>query len=224
MNDYKAFLKWAGGKTKVVPYIKEFLKQGNRLVEPFVGSGALFLNTDYDDYLLCDINADLINLYNHLKTNPDILIKKTRELFVSKNNNEDKFYDIRKEFNSLPIGDIRKSAIFIYLNKHAFNGLCRYNSKGHFNVPFGRYKNPLMPEDKMISFHMKSQKATFKCQDFNITFKEIKSGDIVYCDPPYVPISASSNFTSYSSGGFDYREQIELAENCEGKARKISNV
>ena len=97
---------------------------------------------------------------------------------------------------------------------------CRYNSKGHFNVPFGRYKNPLMPEDKMISFHMKSQKQPSNVRTLISHSKKLNLRDIVYCDPPYVPISVSSNFTLSSSGGFDYREQIELAENCEGKGKK----
>ena len=101
------------------------------------------------------------------------------------------------------------------MNKHAFNGLCRYNSKGFFNVPFGRYKNPKCPEDKMRDFADKSQKAEFKCQDFNVTFNEITPGDIVYCDPPYVPLSITSSFTSYSKNDFNIKDQEDLARNAE---------
>ena len=211
----KAFLKWAGGKSKISPIIKSHFNEGKRLVEPFVGSGALFLNTNFEEYLLCDTNIDLINLYNNLKNCPEDLITKTKELFTIKNNTEKQFYILRDRFNSLNPEEIEKSALFVYLNKHAFNGLCRYNSKGFFNVPYGRYKNPSFPEDKMYDFAHKSQRATFKCQDFKITFNETKKGDIVYCDPPYVPLSATSSFTSYSKNNFDLMEQEQLAKYAE---------
>ena len=211
----KAFLKWAGGKSKISSNIKFHFKEGKRLVEPFVGSGALFLNTSFEKYLLCDTNVDLINLYNNLKKFPEELISKTKDLFVKVNNKEDQFYILREKFNSLKSSDINKSALFIYLNKHAFNGLCRYNSRGLFNVPFGRYKNPECPEEKMHNFAHKSQNTIFKCQDFNITFNEVQQGDIVYCDPPYIPLSATSSFTSYAKNDFNMSNQEQLAKNAE---------
>lgn len=208
----KAFLKWAGGKSRISSEIKFHFKEGSRLVEPFVGSGALFLNTSFENYLLCDTNSDLINLYKNLKNFPDKLISKTKKMFSKKNNSEDQFYINRERFNLLNSEDLEKSALFIYLNKHAFNGLCRYNSRGYFNVPFGKYKNPEFPEIKMYNFADKSQKAIFKCQDFTKTFAEIKDDDIVYCDPPYVPLSATSNFTSYSKNDFNFKDQEQLAK------------
>ena len=211
----RSFLKWAGGKSKLSANIKYHFREGKRLVEPFVGSGALFLNTSFEEYLLCDTNPDLINLYNNLKKYPEDLVHKTKKLFTKENNTEDQFYILRDRFNSLKTSDINKSALFIYLNKHAFNGLCRYNSKGIFNVPFGRYNNPQCPEDKMYNFSHKSQKAIFKCQDFNITFDEISKGDIVYCDPPYVPLSDTSSFTSYAKNDFNFQHQEELANHAE---------
>lgn len=221
----KAFLKWAGGKSRIAKEIKFHFKNRNRLVEPFVGSGALFLNTSFNKYLLCDTNADLINLYKNLKNFPDKLTAKTKEMFTKKNNTEDQFYIFREKFNNLKSTDLEKSALFIYLNKHAFNGLCRYNSKGLFNVPYGRYKNPEFPEIKMYNFADKSQKAIFKCQDFTKTFSEIKNDDVVYCDPPYVPLSSTSNFTSYSKNDFNLIEQAKLAECAEDlKSRQIQCV
>ena len=211
----KAFLKWAGGKSRISNDIMSHFTEGDRLVEPFVGSGAIFLNSSFDNYLLCDSNIDLINLYNNLKYFPEVLIQETKNLFMNVNNTEENFYFFRKKFNTLESKDIKKSALFVYLNKHAFNGLCRYNSKGFFNVPFGRYKNPKCPEDKMRDFADKSQKAEFKCQDFNVTFNEITPGDIVYCDPPYVPLSITSSFTSYSKNDFNIKEQKRLARNAE---------
>ena len=138
----------------------------------------------------------------------------------TKNNNEEQFYIFRDKFNSLQSTDLEKSSLFIYLNKHAFNGLCRYNSKGFFNVPFGKYKNPEFPEIKMYNFADKSERAVFKCQDFISTFNEIKRNDIVYCDPPYVPLSITSNFTSYSKKDFNLRDQEQLAKCAESLKSK----
>ena len=184
------------------------------MVEPFLGSAALFLNTSFKKYLLCDTNLDLINLYNNLKNNPENLLSETKKLFTKYNNTEEQFYILRNKFNLLKQKDLEKSALFIYLNKHAFNGLCRYNAKGIFNVPYGRYKSPEFPKEKMYNFAHKSQNAVFKWQDFNITFAEARKGDIFYCDPPYVPLSATSSFTSYASNKFRLKDQELLANNA----------
>lgn len=104
-----------------------------------------------------------------------------------------------------------KSALFIYLNRHCFNGLCRYNSKGGFNVPFGTYKNPGFPENEMRAFFIKSRTAKFKVLDFKEAMNSAVVGDVVYCDPPYVPLSLTSNFTDYAVGGFGLHKQEELA-------------
>ena len=121
---------------------------------------------------------------------------------------------MREQFNALDLKDIKKSALFIYLNKHAFNGLCRYNRKGFFNVPFGRYKAPKCPVEQMRAFSGKAKFATFKCQDFERTFKETLKGDVIYCDPPYVPLSITSSFTSYSKDDFDLEDQNRLAKSA----------
>ena len=210
----KAFLKWAGGKTRIALEIRNYFKSGKRLVEPFVGSGALFLNTCFDEYLLCDTNGDLIGLYNNLKTNSSELIDMTASFFSKTYNTEAKFYELREEFNSLSSNDIKKSAIFVYLNRHAFNGLCRYNRKGLFNVPYGRYKKPRFPVEEMQQFATKAQLATFRCQDFETTFKEIEREDIIYCDPPYVPLSGTASFTAYAKNIFSLEDQARLAKNA----------
>ena len=142
------------------------------------------------------------------------LIEKTDALFSPENNTETKFYELREQFNALDLKDIKKSALFIYLNKHAFNGLCRYNRKGFFNVPFGRYKAPKCPVEQMRAFSVKAKFATFKCQDFERTFKETLKGDVIYCDPPYVPLSITSSFTSYSKDDFDMGDQSRLAKSA----------
>jgi DNA adenine methylase len=207
----KPFLKWAGSKYKIIDKITKSLPDGNRLVEPFVGSGAVFLNTNYNNYLVSDSNADLINLYDCIKKYGIDFIAYSKYLFSSENNQEEFFYALRKEFNETKDLE-RKSAIFVYLNRHCFNGLCRYNNKGQFNVPFGRYNNPFFPEKEMLNFHDKSQLVEFKVSDFMDTMKDAKAGDVVYCDPPYAPLSKTSNFTSYTKGDFTLQHQQDLSD------------
>lgn len=223
----KPFLKWAGGKHRLVERIKSKLPDGNRLIEPFVGSGAVFLNTDYSQNLLTDSNRDLINLYTFLQKEGAGFISYCKELFVPENNIEVVFYEFREEFNTTT--DLRrKAALFIYLNRHCFNGLCRYNSKGIFNVPYGRYTKPKLQEEEMFYFYEKAKHAIFKVADFREVMSEAKAGDVVYCDPPYVPLSATSSFTSYAKEGFGLEEQHALADKAKelqkrGVAVVISN-
>ena len=219
------FLKWAGGKRKLVEVIAKSLAGGDRLVEPFVGSGAVFMGTNYKKYLLCDTNADLIGLFNNLKNNTEKLLAETEILFSGKYKTEEAFYELRERFNTLEAEDIKKSALFVYLNKHAFNGLCRYNNKGYFNVPFGKYTNPQLPNKEMLLFAKKAQIAEFKCLDFKETFKLVKKGDVVYADPPYVPISATSSFTTYAKENFKLEAQNALADEAnKAKANGIRVV
>ncbi len=214
----KPFLKWAGGKYRVLPHILAALPDGKRLIEPFVGSGALFLNTGFKKYQLADANVDLINLYRHLQAEGESFIRYSQSLFVPENNNEEAFYRLRAEFNATA-DSRRKSALFVYLNRHCFNGLCRYNGKGEYNVPFGRYKAPAFPVKEMAAFHDKARHATFEVADFRTTMERARRGDVVYCDPPYVPLTATSNFTAYAAGGFGMEEQQALADMAE-KLRK----
>ena len=167
----------------------------------FVGSGAVFLNLDYPGYLLCDNNADLINLFQVLKEEGETFVKYCRDYFTPASNREEEYYRFRSEFNRTG-NKKQKAALFLYLNRHGYNGLCRYNSSGEFNTPFGRYVKPYFPEKEMLYFARKAQKATFACRDFRNTMAKAKPGDAVYCDPPYVPLSGTANFTEYSSGGF----------------------
>ena len=137
----RPFLKWAGNKYRIIDQIRRKLPQGKRLIEPFVGSAAVFLNTDYERYLLTDTNADLIELYKLLKKEGKDFIEYSNSFFTDKNNNEEHYYNYREVFNTTDDCAL-KSALFIYMNRHGYNGLCRYNSQGKFNVPFGSYKKP----------------------------------------------------------------------------------
>lgn len=216
----KPFLKWAGSKTKLISALRPYLPQGNhRYVEPFVGSGAVFLNTNYSKNVLCDSNADLISLYGFLKTRKLDFIRGCKELFSDENNTEDKYYAFREEFNKSKPSE-RRAALFVYLNRHCYNGLCRYNSSGQFNTPFGKYDGPYFPEIEMLDFADRLINVELKLQDFRQTFADVIKGDVVYCDPPYVPLNDTANFTSYSTGGFSMADQKELAELLGAATRK----
>lgn len=207
----RSFLKWAGGKFRLVEQINQRLPEGKRLVEPFAGAGSVFLNSNFETYWLNDINADLINLFKIVKKSPLKFIKDAKKYFQDEYNNEETYYRLRAEFNESDDKYFR-SLVFLYMNRYGFNGLCRYNKSGGFNVPFGRYKQPYFPENELLYFSEKAQKATFTCLSYKKIFDKLKEGDIVYCDPPYAPLSESAFFNAYATGGFSADDQKSLAE------------
>lgn len=206
---HKPFLKWPGGKIRVVPKLLELLPPGKRLVEPFVGAGAVFLNTRYERYLLADTNQDLINLFGHITTDGVAFIDYCRPWFGSLFNQADVFYAMRELFNTATDSCLR-AALFLYLNKHCFNGLVRFNNKGLFNSPFGEFIDPGFPERALLYFQERAHAAEFACQDFTVTMKAARRGDVVYCDPPYVPLTTTANFTKFGRKDFGLDEQREL--------------
>jgi len=210
----KPFLKWAGNKYAIIERIKSALPEGQRLIEPFVGSGAVFLNTEFERYSLSEINQDLINVFNRLKNDGESFIQACREYFTPEYNTEEQYYNLRELFNVT-----RDPRLFIYLNKHCFNGLCRYNKNNQFNTPFGKYQKPYFPEKEMKFFHEKSRRAIFIREDFSASMEKAVKGDVIYCDPPYVPLSKTSSFTSYQKDPFGETEQRLLAE----KARECQS-
>lgn len=211
---HRAFLKWAGGKFGLSDVIAKILPKGDRLIEPFVGAGSIFLNTDYKHYLLNDINQDLINLYQIIQLNVQTFITDARLLFSPENNTEARYYQLRTKFNASK-DSYERSLLFLYLNRHGYNGLCRYNKSGGFNVPFGRYKRPYFPQVELEYFAEKAQKATFVCLGYRDVFTQANIGDVIYCDPPYVPLSKTASFTSYAGNGFGLDEQADLASAAE---------
>ncbi len=211
MKKHRAFLKWAGGKYHLLDDIRRHLPEGDCLIEPFVGAGSVFLNTDYERYQLSDINSDLINLYNIIKTNSSGFIADARQLFTKESNDPEVYYARRVAFNG-SCDAYERALLFLYLNRHGYNGLCRYNLKGEFNVPFGRYLKPYFPEAEMLWFAERAQKATFFCQSYADSMLQAQAGSVVYCDPPYAPLSATASFTAYHTNSFSMKEQIHLAE------------
>lgn len=219
----KPFLKWAGGKAKLTPLIRQQLPSAQRLIEPFVGSAAVSLALEFDEYVLNDSNADLMNVYQILQSDQQDFIDYTQSFFTPENNQETRFYDLRKQFNHTE-NRHEKAALFIYLNRHAFNGLCRYNSKGSFNVPFGRYKSPYFPANEMHEFVQKSNRMILMCGDFQAAFDCVNADDVIYCDPPYVPLSETATFTAYSQGGFAWQDQVRLLQQVERAAKICRGV
>ena len=214
MKKNRAFLKWAGGKYPLLDDIKRHLPKGECLVEPFVGAGSVFLNTDFSRYILADINSDLISLYNIVKTRTNEYVQASRELFMPETNQAEVYYRFREEFNASQ-DPFRRAVLFLYLNRFGYNGLCRYNLRGEFNVPFGRYKKPYFPEAELYHFAEKAQNAEFHCLSYEECMDRADSNSVVYCDPPYAPLSATANFTAYHTNSFSPKEQAHLAEMAE---------
>ncbi|MFJ5320392.1 Dam family site-specific DNA-(adenine-N6)-methyltransferase [Pectobacterium carotovorum] len=212
----RPFIKWAGGKTRVLPDLLPLLPKGDCLIEPFVGGASVFLNTDFSSYVLADINPDLINLYQCAAYETERLITTARDLFNG-GNNADAYNGNRLSFNyqkSNP--SIVTAALFLYLNRHGYNGMCRYNSKGDFNIPFGKYKKNYFPEQEIRQFAEKANdtKAVFSVADFRktLTIVGINKSTVIYCDPPYLPASDTANFTQYHNAAFTNEHHRQLAK------------
>lgn len=180
----KSPLKWAGGKSKLIPLLRQILPDGKRLIEPFVGGGSVFINMAYPEYVLADANRDLIEFYGVLSSAGDRGIWGLLDMFVPHLNTQENFLRLRSEFNQKSGADpFRLAALFLYLNRHCFNGLCRYNSKGEFNVSFGKYDQPYAPVKEL--FHMRNclriGNATIRCASYEDTLQLVDAGDVVYC-------------------------------------------
>ena len=215
----KPFLKWAGNKFRVLPHLLPLVGHPKTFVEPFAGSVATAINVDAQSYVVNDINPDLVSIYQELTDpNCDEFIVYCGELFTPENNTKDAYLEMRELFNQSK--DRRERArLFIYLNRHCFNGLSRYNKSGEFNVPFGKMKNPQLPYKEMMAFRMffLTSPHSFHNVSFDdeILYENLKSGDVVYLDPPYVPLTETANFTSYSTDGFTHEQQERLVEIAE---------
>ena len=207
----RPFLKWAGGKYLLLPRIFAALAPATRLIEPFTGSAAVAVNAPHAKVLAADANRDLIALYRAVQRSPERMAAAVAALFTPATNTQAAYNRLRDEFNAAAEGE-RRAALFVYLNRHGFNGLCRYNSKGAFNVPFGRYAAPRAPVDAMRGFVARAARVDFACQPFEESFAAARPGDVIYCDPPYVPLSATANFTSYGKDAFGPAEQARLAD------------
>ena len=210
LEEAKPFVKWAGGKRQLLDELTADLPYFEDYHEPFLGGGAMFFRLEalgkVKKAYLSDSNAELINAYEVIKTDVfDLMSELSAPRYA---NEEAAYYKIR---SASPASKVERAARFIYLNKTAFNGLYRVNSKGGFNVPFGKYDNPKILDSKnLLLVHRALQKDELRCGDFDIVLKNARRGDLVYFDPPYFPISKTSNFTGYTKDGFFEKEQEKL--------------
>lgn len=219
MVKIRSFLKWAGSKYNCLEKIMPLLPSGTRLIEPFTGSGVIFMNTEYPSHLMAESNMDLIQLFTFLKQDGRSFIDYCQQYFKPETNTKEYYYEARTRFNSLK-SCRERSALFLYLNRHGYNGLCRYNLSGMLNVPFGLYSQPYFPLKEMLLFHQKSMRAEFIHHDFRQTFAQAKQGDVIYCDPPYVPLQKHTKTIAYTKKVFNEADQIELAELAKQTAAK----
>lgn len=219
------FLKWVGGKRQLMPSIVNNLPENikdYKYIEPFIGGGAVFFNLQPKNAVINDYNEELINVYQVIKDNLDDLI-----IDLKKHKNEaEYFYSIRSldrngEFKKLSA--VKRASRLIFLNKTCFNGLYRVNNAGEFNSPFGRYKNPNIvnePTLKAVNKFLNNNNVEINSGDYSEILKQTDKKCFVYLDPPYHPISESSNFTGYVQGGWNMYDQIDLKTACDELHKK----
>lgn len=211
------FTKWTGGKRQLLSVIKSLMPdQYNNYFEPFVGGGALFFDLAPKKAYINDFNSELINCYQQIKKNPQILI----ELLAKhqENNSKEYYLDLRSADRDGRIDkmtDVERAARIMYMLRVDFNGLYRVNSKNQFNVPYGRYKNPKIVDGELllsISKYLNDNDIHILNKDFEEAVEDVRVGDFVYFDPPYIPLSETSAFTSYTHEGFSYEDQVRLRD------------
>lgn len=217
-------VKWVGGKRQLLDALLPLLPSHiASYCEPFVGGGALLFKLQPEKAWINDINSELMQMYEVIRDDAETLI----QLLAQHTNEAEHFYAVRdwdrdkKKYASLT--KTEKAARIIYLNKTCYNGLFRVNSAGEFNTPFGSYKNPNIvnaPTIKAVSRYFQQAEITFSCRDYAQVLAEVQRGTFVYLDPPYDPVSDTSNFTGYARGGFSHDDQIRLRECCDDLDRR----
>lgn len=227
----KPFLKWAGGKGQLLTEIQKYYpfadKKITKYAEPFIGGGAVLFDVlnryDLSEVYISDINAELVNCYWVAQQCVEELIQaltKMQDEYLPLNHEKRREYytEKRARFNELKNGekkkgDIEKAALMIFLNRTCFNGLFRVNKKGQFNVPMGAYKNPIICDAQNLRAVSQKLKAVkIVCGDYKKSEIFVDENTFVYFDPPYRPLTETSNFTSYTESQFDDNKQIELAQ------------
>lgn len=211
------FTKWTGGKRQLLSVIKTSMPRTfNRYFEPFVGGGALLFDLAPHNAVINDYNFDLINCYRQIKDDPNTLI----ELLIEhkKNNSKEYYLNLRsadRDARIMEMTQVERAARIMYMLRVDFNGLYRVNSKNQFNVPYGRYSNPKIVNEDLIlniSDYLNNSNIQIQWGDFEESVADSDGGDFVYFDPPYIPISETSSFTSYTAEDFNYLDQVRLRD------------
>jgi DNA adenine methylase len=207
------FLKWAGGKSRLLStfanyFPRQFDGQRHRYFEPFIGGGAVFFHLLPERAVISDLNPELINCYQVVRDDVDRLVARLRR----HKNDQDHYYRVRAQ-DTAKLTPVERAARLIFLNKTCFNGLYRVNSKGQFNVPFGRYENPkICDATNLHAVSTALAKVDITCNHFEAVLERARKGDFIYLDPPYQPISATANFTGYTATSFGNEDQTRLSE------------
>lgn len=217
----RPFIKWVGGKRQLITQLLDRIPATyDRYFEPMVGGGALFFALSPKVATIADINEELINAYRVIQHDVKSLISDLKH----HRHDEEYFYEIRNKDRLSSYkrwSPVRRAGRLIYLNKTCYNGLYRVNSKGHFNTPFGDYKNPKIVDEKNLSLcHYALQGIQIELAPFASVLRLAGRNDFVYFDPPYAPLSATSNFLQYSKDGFTNEMQIELRDVCQKLDKK----
>jgi DNA adenine methylase len=211
-------VKWAGGKSRLLGQLLPMLPSGAELmrhVEPFFGGGAMFFARAPQRALLCDVNPELINVYESVRNHVDEVIVELEKLASTHETTDDKaYYRVRERYNrSRSLTPTQRAATFVYLNKTCFNGLHRVNRRGEFNVPAGRYKNPRILDAELLRNASRAlQHAELRLGSFEHLLSSAKPGDFIYFDPPYEPVSSTASFTAYAQDGFRREDQLRLRD------------
>ena len=213
----KPFLKWVGGKRQLLPEIRQVMPESyNHYFEPFMGGAALFFDTQPDHAYLSDVNEELVNCYLCVRDTPQELIEALSHHYYD----EAYYYHIRNLDRDVEayaaLSPNARAARLMFLNRAGFNGMYRVNSKGAFNVPFGRYSNPTILNEPLI---MSASRALSSAQISTSSYLHVEdaaeAGDFVYFDPPYIPLSKTAHFTRYAKDDFAYEDQLRLAKTCQ---------
>lgn len=212
------FVKWAGGKTQLIERLSDRMPDSyERYYEPFIGGGALFLHLMPTNAVINDTNEQLLNVYRQLKNDEEAVIKSVRRLDAIPCDKE-RYLSVREEYNNKikeHALDAECAALMIWINKHCFNGLYRVNSKGLFNVPYNNKKSGTsINEENLrgIGNYLRTNDVVIREGDFADACEDVKEGDFVYFDSPYVPVSETANFTDYTKDGFTLEDHKRLAE------------
>ncbi|MCB9763484.1 MAG: DNA adenine methylase [Alphaproteobacteria bacterium] len=204
----RPFLKWVGGKRQLLPELEALLpRRFDHYFEPFVGGAALFFHLQPDNATLSDANAELVDCYTAVRDGVDALVRELRRHVYD----QDYYYAMRA-WDSAGAPLHQRAGRTIYLNRTGFNGLYRVNRSGKFNVPFGRYTNPVIcDEENLQGCSRVLQGVALVHEDFEAAADRARAGDFVYFDPPYVPLTPTASFTSYVADGFGLADQERLA-------------
>ena len=219
-SDILPILKWVGGKRQLLGSLSPLFPEGYDVYcEPFLGGGAVLFHLKPGRAVVNDVNEDIINLYRVVKTDVESLIDKLKTF----ENTSECYYQVREwdrdRVAYANMSSVDRAARVLFMNRTCFNGVYRVNSKGFFNVPYGRYKNPIIVDEvnlRAVSRYFNEANIDFRFGDYADIFGDLPQNSFVYLDPPYDPVSDTANFTGYAKGGFSKEDQIRLRGCCDG--------